>query len=276
MTTIKFRGAQSGCYRSALSRSLPCHRRVATRTSAVPAQFVETTSTSDRDEAKQALRELVKFTNRGLGVRTFQRGLIEEAQVRVESFQELELDYTKLAGKWKLVYTTASDVLPILEAEYRLSPGPFSAFLPRPLEVGNIYQRFTAPDEGVVENIIHFKTPATSLTFTVGARYKVRTGKRIALVFENARLGELHISEATEALIAPALLPRGSLQQMILLALREFQLSFQFRTAAQLVSQAMTRRDNVAAGYLLSYLDEDMLIGRAIGLGGTFIFVREM
>ncbi|GIM05080.1 hypothetical protein Vretimale_9560 [Volvox reticuliferus] len=98
MTTIKFRGAQSGCYRSALSRSLPCHRRVATRTSAVPAQFVETTSTSDRDEAKQALRELVKFTNRGLGVRTFQRGLIEEAQVRVESFQELELDYTKLAG----------------------------------------------------------------------------------------------------------------------------------------------------------------------------------
>lgn len=103
----------------------------------------------------------------------------------------------------------------------------------------------------------------------------MRSGKRIALVFENARVGELQISEAVEALITPAFLPRGSLQHMALLALREFQLQFQFRTAAQLASQAVTARDNIAAGYLLTYLDEDMLIGRAIGLGGVFMFVRE-
>jgi hypothetical protein len=42
-----------------------------------------------------------------------------------------------------------------------------------PSQVGNIYQRFTSPvnDEGVVENIINFKTPASSLVFTVGARW---------------------------------------------------------------------------------------------------------
>lgn len=41
------------------------------------------------------------------------------------------------------------------------------------MQVGNIYQRFTSPvdDEGTVENIINFKTPASSLVFTVGARW---------------------------------------------------------------------------------------------------------
>ncbi len=43
----------------------------------------------------------------------------------------------------------------------------------------------------------------------------------------------------------------------------------------QLASQAITQRGSAAASYLLTFLDEDMLIGRAIGLGGTFIFVRE-
>jgi hypothetical protein len=43
-----------------------------------------------------------------------------------------------------LEYTTASDVLPILEAEQRLVV-PF--FGPQLLTVGNIYQRFTSPDD---------------------------------------------------------------------------------------------------------------------------------
>jgi hypothetical protein len=106
-------------------------------------------------------------------------------------------------------------------------------------------------------------------------RYDVRAGKRIALVFEDARLGDIQLSDGAEALLAPALLPRGSLQHQLLLAIKEFTLRFQFRTAAQLASQAVTRAGSAAAGYLLTYLDSEMLIGRAIGLGGVFIFVRE-
>lgn len=37
------------------------------------------------------------------------------AQIAVEVLQGPELDYSLLAGKWLLVYTTANDVLPILE-----------------------------------------------------------------------------------------------------------------------------------------------------------------
>ncbi len=61
--------------------------------------------------------------------------------------------------------------LPILEAESRLAP-PIG---PSPLQVGNIYQRFSSVEEGVVENIIELSTPfllqeRNGITVTVKAR----------------------------------------------------------------------------------------------------------
>lgn len=49
--------------------------------------------------------------------------------------------------------------------------------------------------------------------------------------------------------------------------LLQFKLTFPFRSAQQVVRGAGS-----AASYLLTYLDEDMLIGR--GPQGTFIFTR--
>jgi hypothetical protein len=54
---------------------------------------------------------------------------------------------------------------------------------------------------------------------------------------------------------------------VLLLLLPQFKLSFPFRSAQQVVRGA-----GAAASYLLTYLDEEMLIGR--GPQGTFIFVR--
>jgi hypothetical protein len=160
--------------------------------------------------------------------------------------------------------------VPILNAE-RLFPGP-SFLAPR---IGPIYQRFAPPVEGrgAVSNVVRFSVPpfleeSTGATFTVGASYEVRSGKRIALVFEEASLGDLRITPLAEALIAPAMLPRGSLQQAALLALKEGALRVPLRGAAA------AGRAIGGAGYLLSYLDKDTLIGRAVGSGGSFIFSR--
>ena len=49
----------------------------------------------------------------------------------------------------------------------------------------------------------------------------MRSPHRIALVFEEAQVGGIRISEGLEALIAPAILPRGSLMQNILLGINE-------------------------------------------------------
>ena len=59
------------------------------------------------------------------------------------------------------------------------------------------------------------------MTVKVGARYDVRSARRIALTFEEAGFGNVRISPILEALIAPALLPRGFINHQLLLALKE-------------------------------------------------------
>ncbi|KAF8065869.1 PAP10 [Scenedesmus sp. PABB004] len=184
----------------------------------------------DAAAAKSALLAWVAGTARGARAGKALRGQIEEAQVAVEACAVGDLEYELLAGTWRLAYTTAADVVPIVG----LGDAPhLPRGLPAPLRVGGVFQRFSPPGEGRVENIIQFTLPGTEengLTFTVGAsaraaarrgRYTVRSGRRIALTFEEAQLGRVRISPALEALLAPALLPRGWLQQQLLLALRE-------------------------------------------------------
>jgi len=224
-------------------------------------------------DAKATLLDLVEGTQRGARLSRAQRGAIEEAQVAVEATQATEeLDYRMLGGYWMLRYTTAQDVIPILAADDN-----------SPLRIGIIYQRFTSPDEGrgSVDNIIQAGIPfllqdSDGVTITVQASYEVRSGHLIALTFDAANVGQLKIDPTLEAIIAPALLPRGSVQLAILQALRQFELKFPFRSAAQVAAGVASGNSRQVAGgqYHLTYLDEDMLIGRAIALGGTFVFTR--
>ena len=69
-------------------------------------------------------------------------------QVELESFSK-GLDYDLLPGKWKLVYTSAPDVAPLVA-----STG-FSSLLP--VKVGDIYQEFSTVALGQVKNIITFQ-----------------------------------------------------------------------------------------------------------------------
>ena len=94
-------------------------------------------------------------------------------QVALESLQPGDgLDYSLLEGKWRLVYTTAADVVPIVGLDLStLLP----AGLPAPVVVGDVFQRFSSVEEGRVENIIEFGLPPLTegkrgVTFTVGAR----------------------------------------------------------------------------------------------------------
>jgi len=232
--------------------------------------------------AKCALLEAVENTNRGSRASRARRGEIEELQVAVESFQSgQDLDYEKLGGMWLLRYTTAADVLPILEADVAFA-NPLG--LPGPVSIGNIYQRFTSPVDGAgkVDNVIRFSVPylledREGVTVTVEASYEVRSGHRIALTFDAAQVGDVKISEGLEAVIAPALLPRTPLQGLLLQSIKQFTLRLPFRSAAQVAAGLATGNSRQAAGgsYQLTYLDEDMLIGRAVALGGTFVFTRE-
>lgn len=253
------------------------------------------TSTTDASQAsvsaaKRALYDAVEGTYRGAGASASERAAVEEAQVALETLDvagAADIDLELLSGKWRLVYTTAADVLSVLRIQRDL--GPLS-----PVEVGDIFQSFTA--DGRIENEIRLSVPFLLAPATMGADggvalkvdadYAKCGARTLSLTFQEARVTEVRISDLAETLIAPALLPRGSISHQILLAIKELELRFPLRGAVTAMGGPATGDDGGGGGsrarsggaavgaYLLSYLDETTLIGRASGSGGTFVFER--
>lgn len=112
--------------------------------------------------------------------------------------------------------------------------------LPWPVSVGAIYQQFSSPEMGSVQNIIKlgvdnvFENEGITLTVqaksgypisfsisTSHSRYAVAGPKRISLEFESAGVGDLKIASLAESVLAPAFLPRTGFNHQLLLAIRE-------------------------------------------------------
>ena len=221
-------------------------------------------------EAKQALLEAIAGTQRGSDAGSLKRGQVAEAQVAVESLSPIEVDWSLLAGTWNVVYTTASDVLPIVR------PG---AGLPGfPLRVGRVGQRFTSPEEGIVQNIIEVEAlvpilSGTKATLVVEASYEVRTSRSIALSFKKAGVDEVLAGDDLQNVLASPWLPRGTLNMQALLAISEFSAFLPLTT--RVPGTSSNSKTPAGLNYNITYLDEDMFIGRAQGNGGTFIFVKD-
>jgi hypothetical protein len=192
------------------------------------------------------------------------RVAIQEAALALDAFGgELQLDV--LAGTWRLLYTTAADVLVLLEAEAR------SLGL---LRVGDILQCFDA--YGLVENVINVSGPLGAATLRVRARYERAGTKTIRLAFTEAGVDTVVVSDGLETLLAPALLPRTAPQMLLLQALRDLNVYLPLPGVGR---DASAPSDGVlgaanAGAYLLSFCDPDVLLGRALTGGGLFIFQR--
>jgi hypothetical protein len=221
-------------------------------------------------EAKQALLNAIAGTERGSDAGSLKRGQVAEAQVAVEAFSPIEVDWSLLEGTWNVVYTTASDVLPIVRPGVGL-PG-------LPLRVGRVGQRFTSPEEGIVQNLIEVEAlvpflSGTKTTLVVKASYEVRTSRSIALSFKKAGVGQVLAGDDLQNALASPLLPRGDWQMQALMAISEFSAFVPLTT--RVPGTSSSSRIPAGLNYNITYLDEDMFIGRAGGNGGTFIFVRD-
>ncbi len=114
-------------------------------------------------------------------------------------------------------------------------------------------------------------------TVEVRAKYDIRSPQRIRLMFQEAGVRNLSITDELESLLAPAILPRSWLNHQVLLALREAEVfvPLRARLPALFQSASTSLERNFGSDYLLTYLDDDTLIGSQTGSGGTFIFVRD-
>lgn len=217
---------------------------------------------------KKELISALVGVSRGAEAGLEKRAIIEEAQTNLES-EGGPIDLQEnLEGKWKLLYTTSLDLLPI-----------FWFGFTQLTSIGDIYQEFGKPGpdgKGSVKNIIGAGLPPfledfRGLKLTVSASYEVLSNRRITLSFEEAEVGELVLSELGKTLISPAMLPRGFLNMRVMQLVQEFKAKAQLTTP---FSDA-TRQAVGNPTLLLTYLDDSLLIGRAIPGGGVYILEKE-
>ncbi|XVF22242.1 hypothetical protein REPUB_Repub12eG0156700 [Reevesia pubescens] len=138
------------------------------------------------ENKKHDLLLAVQDTQRGLVATADQRSIIEEALVCVEGYNMgVPIDLVVLDGTWRLQYTSAPDVLILLEAAARL---PF-------FEVGQIFQKFECRDQfsgGVIRNVVRWSIPnlleeQDGATLVVSAKFDVVSVRNIYLQFEEVR-----------------------------------------------------------------------------------------
>ena len=222
---------------------------------------------------------------------------IRKAKEALETFgakeeEEKEEDWmrNRLNGRWKLIYTTALDVTGLLV--FSVPPPPLPFFPPPPIVVADIYQEFKTDAKEIV-NEIRASVPwlleeKDGVILRVNATYKEvssssgdssnNSKKALELVFQEAVVSDVRISEFTETLLAPAILPRSELNQRALLFLRDFEVRFPLfgRAARAMGGSDENGVSGAAVGrYEFSYCDEDVLIGKATGSQGIFIFTKD-
>ncbi|XP_047166848.1 probable plastid-lipid-associated protein 10, chloroplastic [Vigna umbellata] len=219
---------------------------------------------SELESKKHLLLTSVQDTQRGLLTTPDQRSSIEEALVNVESRNMGDpINLAKLDGTWRLQYTSAPDVLILLQAAATL---PF-------FQVGQIFQKFECRDQsngGIIRNVVRWSIPnlleeQEGATLLVSAKFNVVSVRNIYLQFQEITVQDINISEELQAVIAPAILPRSFISLQILQFLRTFKAQIPVRDPG---------RESVGGLYYLSYLDDNMLLGRAVGGGGVFVFTR--
>jgi hypothetical protein len=267
-------------------------------------------SEKERRRLKDALVEACRGTYRGALFASNERETkaIFDAKARLEkSFQRHQkskegesefddFDDALLDGRWKLIFTTALDVTGLLVLSIPPPPVPF--FPPPPVVVGDIFQEFKTETKEIV-NEIRVSVPLLleekdGVILRVNATYKEakssnssssndNSKRALELVFQEAVVSDVRISEFTEMLLAPAVLPRTELNQRVLLFLRDFEVRFPlFGRAARAMgggtesTNENERTPGAAVGrYEFSYCDEDVLIGKATGSNGIFIFTKD-
>ncbi|KAK5783678.1 hypothetical protein PVK06_038191 [Gossypium arboreum] len=240
------------------------------------------------ENKKHNLLLAVQDTQRGLAATADQRSIIEEALVSVEGYNMgAPLDMAVLDGTWRLQYTSAPDVVVLLEAAARL---PF-------FQVGQIFQKFECRDQlrgGVIRNVVRWSIPnlleeQEGATLVVSAKFDIVSVRNIYLQFEEIQVQDINISEQLQAVIAPALLPRSFLSLQLnspiqgspdVLQFSKLDQDHQilqflrtFRAQVPVRNPGIGRR-SVGGLYYLSYLDQNMLLGRAVGGGGVFVFTK--
>lgn len=219
--------------------------------------------------AKLTFFRRIEGTERGSRTESLQRGTIEEALVDLEHLAASRpIDWSHLPGTWNVVYTTARDVRDVVK------DGPIIPFA-RSTLVG---QEYSSLERGQVTNIIKLELvdlppllnflSGTNVSILVKADYTISSLKSVGLRFKSAAIGHVEPSGDLEGLVLSPILPRGQWNLAVLNFLRDAEIGYNFP------SSTSNRSNRIQPSLDITYLDEDLFVGRAQQGGGVYVYSK--
>ena len=229
---------------------------------------------SSLEREVDAFLNLVAPTSRGGSTSAMDRGEIEQQICSLEStMADRDIDWGRLCGTWDVVFTTARDVRGLMNER----PLPFAeANL-----VGQVYDNAGGVENYIVLTAVRDRAwplisdllSGTSLSVRVQAEWRITGVRSIGLSFKRASVGQIEFSDEAmlkAVLTNPVFPPRGQWNLDALELLRDSNLSLDFVSGAD--DGADTRR--VLPSLHIAYLDDRLLIGRAVETGGLYVYRR--
>lgn len=224
------------------------------------------------DELKAQLLDTLFDVERGLRQNNETGAEINELVGQLEANNPTEAPNEAaelLSGTWKLAYTSNSELIPLLG----LSRLPLT-------KVGDIIQIIDAT-ASTFQNKVIFEGPVSRGSFSVNARFQVRSPTKLQIIFDQGFVSAPEITGSPEFPETATLLGRSidltslkdALQPVNSIALNAFG---QLR---QLVNQQRgvnfdIPRGNAETWLLNTFLDESMRISRGDG-GSLFVLVKD-
>ena len=137
-------------------------------------------NTLSLSELKSLLEDTLWGTQRGLSANSDTRAeildLVSQLEAKTPIVSPNQSGLNQLAGTWKLVYTSNSELLPVLA----LGKLPL-------VEVGEITQTIDA-GSGKVENVVQLSVPFSKTSVGSTANFDVRSPKLLEIEFTDGRI----------------------------------------------------------------------------------------
>lgn len=221
-------------------------------------------------------------TERGLAAGAESRAEINELITALEAQNPTTVPteaLESLAGTWRLVYTSNSELFLLLAAD-RL-PG---------VKVGEVTQTIDA-GTGTVENKVEFEAPLVKSSVSANAAFEVRSPKRLAVKFQSGTLAVPTIFEdvvmalPSELTLLGQTIDLGPLNQAV--APLQSALAPALASGLKAVKDVLagqsdlkvpipSQLDSATQSWLLTtYLDDDTRIARGDG-GSVFVLTKEV
>ncbi|KAM7525459.1 hypothetical protein LguiA_015361 [Lonicera macranthoides] len=218
-------------------------------------------------ELKRCLVDTVYGTDLGFGASAEVRAEVLELVTQLEGVNPTPVptdDVEVLDGKWVLLYTAFSELLPLLAA----GSTPL-------LKVDKIYQAIDTSNL-TIDNSITLSSPFATFLFTATANFEVRSPSRIQVEFKEGTLkppeikSSINLPENLDIFgqtinLSPLQQPLGPLQEAVASIARVI--------SGQTPLKVPIPGERTKSWLLITYLDKDLRISR--GDGGLFVLAKE-